>query len=114
MSQLEETFALQIRAEKLPAPEREVCLIPGRKFRVDFAWREQRIAFEVNGGTWVKSGHSSGAGLQRDYEKAALLQLEGYRVFSVSGQSVRDGTAIKWLKQALNANRDNARLSGGP
>lgn len=76
-------------------------LIPGRKFRCDFVWREQRVVFEVNGGTWVKSGHSSGAGIERDYEKCALLQLEGYKVFSVSGRSVKDGTAIKWLKLAL-------------
>lgn len=78
-----------------------MCLIPGRKFRCDFVWREQRIVFEVQGGIWVKSGHSSGAGLSRDYEKLALLHLNGWKCFFVSGRSVKDGTAIKWLKLAL-------------
>lgn len=103
MSALEETFVLQIRALKLPEPEREVCLIPGRKFRVDFCWREQKVCFEINGGVWMKGGgaHSRPANIERDFEKCALLQLEGYKVFSVSGRSVKDGTAIKWLKLAL-------------
>lgn len=59
------------------------------------------MVFEVNGGTWVKSGHSSGAGIERDYEKLALLHLNGWKCFFVSGRSVKDGTAIKWLRLAL-------------
>ncbi len=67
LSALEEQFALQIRALKLPEPEREVCLIPGRKFRCDFVWREQKVVFEGNGCSWVKAGHSSLAGIEREF-----------------------------------------------
>lgn len=88
----------------LPEPEEELAdIVPGRKFRYDLGWRDKRVLCELNGGVWAKgnSGHSSGTGLQRDYEKAALCQLQGYRVFSVSSAMVKDGTLVKWLKLAL-------------
>lgn len=38
MSLGEETLLLQLRALKLPAPEREYRFHPGRRWRFDFAW----------------------------------------------------------------------------
>lgn len=88
----------------LPEPEEELTgIVPGRKFRFDLGWRDKRVLVELNGGVWAKgaSGHSSGTGIQRDYEKAALCQLQGFRVFSVSSAMVKDGTLIKWLRLCL-------------
>ena len=49
-SEYEEAFALQLRVAGLPAPEREFVFHPLRKWRFDFAWPEQFVAAEVEGG----------------------------------------------------------------
>lgn len=100
-SSLEAAALLHIRLAGLPTPEREIELIDDRKFRYDFVWRKELISVEVNGQIWHKGGHSSGTGLERDYEKIALAQLAGYRIFSVSSRMIEDGTLVKWLKLAF-------------
>jgi len=54
---------------------------PDRRYRFDFCHLESRVAIEINGGRWVKSGHSSGKGLMRDYEKNNLATLDRWWVF---------------------------------
>ena len=102
-SQLEAELALQIKALGLPEPIREYQAIKGRKFRFDFAWLEQRLLVEVNGGTYTKGAHSTGRGIARDYEKANLAVLQGWRVLSFDGKSVKDGTAVEVIRKALEA-----------
>jgi len=96
-SVLEDLLAEQIRLMELPIPERQAKLVPGRKFAFDFSWPRQKLAVEVQGGTWVKGAHSSGAGIERDCEKAALALLAGYRTLAVTGGQVRSGQALTWI-----------------
>ena len=104
-SQLEAELALQIRALGLPEPIREYRAIKGRKFRFDFAWLEQRLLVEVNGGTYTKGAHSTGRGIARDYEKANLAVLQGWRALSFDGTMWRlhSGTkadvVYEWTKE---------------
>jgi len=100
-SALEDLLAEQIRLMQLPPPERQAKLVPGRKFAHDFYWPRQRLAVEVNGGTWRPGAHSSGAGIERDYEENALTLLEGVRTLFVSGQQVRSGEALTWIHALL-------------
>ena len=79
-SELENTFAMQLDAVGLDGYVREYQAIPGRRFRFDFAWLEQRLLVEVNGGTYTQGAHSTGQGIARDYEKANLAVLQGWRV----------------------------------
>jgi len=102
-STLEAELALQIRALGLPEPIREYQAIKGRKFRFDFAWLEHRLLVEVNGGTYTKGAHSTGAGIARDYEKCNLGVLQGWRVLLFDGKAVKDGTAVEVIRQALEA-----------
>jgi very-short-patch-repair endonuclease len=100
---------LQIRALDLPEPIREYPAIKGRKFRFDFAWLERKLLVEVNGGTYTKGAHSTGAGIARDYEKANLAQLAGWRVLTFDGKSVKSGEAVEVIRQALEPiDRDSA------
>ncbi len=71
-------------------PVREYRFIPKRKFRADFAWPEKKVAVEIDGCQWVKGGHNSGYGKQRDYEKDRLAIANGWRVLRfVSDDIVR-------------------------
>ncbi len=100
-SELEELFAFQVKATGLPEPEREAAVIPGRKFRFDFCFRKARLLIEINGGTFTRGGHSTGVGIRRDYEKANLAQLAGWRVLSFDGKAVKSGEAVEVVRRAL-------------
>lgn len=100
-------MALQIRAAGLPVPEREAMVIPGRRFRADFTWRDQAVVLEVEGGIFSQrnkggtSGHSSAAGILRDITKSNLYTLHGWRLIRAAAPHVRNGEALGWVADAL-------------
>lgn len=60
--------------------EREVALVPGRRYRWDLVHRRLKIAIEIQGGIHMRrGGHNTAAGIQRDAEKLNLCVLQGYR-----------------------------------
>ena len=92
MSRLEEDFALQLRAYHIKF-EREVRVCKERRYRLDFVL-PGKLAVEVNGGTWVKSGHSTGTGIQRDCDKAYEALKAGFRLLPLTGDDIRSGAGI--------------------
>jgi len=82
--------------------EREVRLLPGRKFSFDFASRLYRIAIEVQGGTFQNMGHSTGLGIRRDYEKSNLAQVEGWIVLHFDASMLDNGEAISMVQRAIS------------
>jgi len=101
MSHLEKQLELQIKAMRLPEPVREFAAIPGRRFRFDFAWPDRGVLVECQGAVFVKGGHSTGAGITRDCEKAALAAVNGYRLIPVTGAHIKSGFAIDCILKAL-------------
>jgi very-short-patch-repair endonuclease len=95
-SALEATFALHLRADKVPEPVREHMPIVGRKFRIDFAWPKIKFGVEVDGEV-----HRIKERFHGDIEKGALLLLAGWAILHVSGREVRSGQALVWTKAAL-------------
>lgn len=61
------------------------------------------LTVEVNGGLWLaRSGHNSGSGLTRDYEKANhLLAYRGIYTMHVAPEHIKDGRALGWIKAHL-------------
>jgi hypothetical protein len=100
-SHLEDRFASQwvVRYPELPF-ERELVIPAWREWarervrrglatravamKADFAWTAARVALEVQGGQWVKSGHSSGTGIERDAIKALAAQLDGWALVALT------------------------------
>jgi very-short-patch-repair endonuclease len=101
MSDIEETLAWHILIARLPAPEREVRFHPTRKWRFDFAWREQRLAVEVEGGTWAGGRHTRGEGFAEDCTKYNAATLAGWRVLRFTSEMVESGEAVQAIEQAL-------------
>ncbi len=102
MSQLEDALLLQIRAARLPLPQREVRVVDGRRFRWDLAWPDRQLACEVHGGVFTGGRHVRGAGITRDCEKVSLATLAGWRVLLVTAAHIRDGQALDWIQHALD------------
>lgn len=101
-SQLENVLAHQIKLAGLPEPLRELRnAVPDRRYRFDFGWPDHHLLLEVQGGAWIRSGHTSGSGINRDTEKANLAMLEGWRVMCVTSNQIHDGRALQWIKRAL-------------
>ena len=105
MSDLEDTLLHQMQLVGLPTPEREYRFAPPRRYRADFAYPEQKILVEVQGGIYTRGAHSRGTGLERDYEKINLAQLNGFMVFQFSRKMIESGEAITVLEKALKENK---------
>ena len=102
MSQLE----LELRGQLLMAGltkgiEIEYRAIPGRRFRWDIAYPAAKLLVEIQGGVWRKGGHTSGVGVTRDCLKANLATLLGFRCLSVTSNQIKDGSALRWIQEAL-------------
>jgi hypothetical protein len=69
-------------APDLPPASREYRFAPGRGYRFDFAWIEQRVACEVDGGQWAAGGGRHATDADRD--KLNLAAVLGWRVLRFS------------------------------
>lgn len=101
LSRGEETFALQCRAFNY-SPEREYRFCEGRKWAFDFAFPEQMVAIEIEGGTsFGKSRHSQGAGFENDARKYNAAVSLGWKVYRYSTAMVERGEAINDLLNVI-------------
>ena len=101
-SNIAELMALHISLElAIPEPEREYRFHQTRLWRCDFAWPEHRWALEVEGGIWTNGAHTRGKHFESDCAKYAELALAGYRLLRVTGDQIRRGEAIEWLRRAF-------------
>lgn len=100
-SQLELLLLNRLERSGLPLGEPQVRGIPGRQFAFDRAWPDQRVAVDVQGAIYVKGGHSTGVGIERDTEKACLAALAGWRYLPVTEKQIKSGQAVDWIARAL-------------
>lgn len=100
-SKLEESFGRQVKLLALPEPTREYRFHPVRRWRIDFAWPEQKLAVELEGGIFSGGRHTRGAGFLADCEKTNTLTLLGWRVLRFATQTVNSGEAINMTMEAL-------------
>lgn len=95
-SPLEAAVELQLRALKLPPGWRQYKPLPDRKFALDFAWPEYKLAVEVDGMV-----HRIKERFEADAERHNLLLDAGWRVYRVTGKMVRSGAAADLLLRLL-------------
>jgi len=100
-STLETTLLYLLRANGLPEGETEYRFHPIRRWKFDRAWKEYMLAVELNGAIYTKGRHSTGKGLEGDYEKINEAQIMGWKVLQFSGGQLENGYAISAIKRAL-------------
>jgi very-short-patch-repair endonuclease len=105
MSQAEEELARHIRAVNLPEPVREYRFAPQRRWRADFAYPEQKILIECEGGLWVNGRHNRPAGFIKDAEKYNEAACLGYRVIRVTPDMIRSGEAVRYIERVMEVGR---------
>lgn len=111
-TELEDELAFQLRAAKLPKPEREFRFAAPRRWRFDFAWPDRKLAVEVEGGIWAAGRHNRPLGMMADMEKYNAATLLGWRVLRVAAKHVHSGAAFTLAEQALGMDKMPARQKG--
>lgn len=94
-------FMGQVRALGLPEPLRELAFALPRRWRLDFAWPDQMVAVEIQGGTHSGGRHVRGVGYAKDCEKLNAAVLRGWRVLLFTTEMVEDSTAVDTLEELL-------------
>jgi hypothetical protein len=94
-------FALLTRA-KLPLPQWELKFDATRRWRLDYAWPDQRLALEVEGGVWTNGRHTRGAGFLSDVAKYNRLACMGWRLLRCTPDGLHDPWTITQIRDALS------------
>lgn len=97
----EAAFSAHVRLCSLPRPEREFRFCPPRRWRFDFAWPSEKIAVEIEGGTWTNGRHTRGRGFEQDCEKYNEAVLLGWRVLRFPTAAVESGQAAAVVARLL-------------
>jgi very-short-patch-repair endonuclease len=74
---------------------------PVRKWRFDAAFPAEKVAVEIDGGTFVQGRHTRGVGFKNDCEKLNEAALLGWRIFRFLPAQLGSGEVYDVLKRAL-------------
>lgn len=76
---------------------------PSRKWRFDIAFPRERVAFEIEGGTWSGGRHTRGKGYEGDCEKYNHAAIDGWYVIRATTSMIKSGAALEQLLACLKA-----------
>jgi hypothetical protein len=88
-------------AAGLPAPIAEFRFSPPRRWRFDYAWPEQQLALEVQGGLFTRGRHTRGAALLKEHEKLNAAATLGWRVLYCTPGEVANLDAVLRVQAAI-------------
>ena len=110
LSKGEIVFAGQLSASDYPLDEfkTEYQFAPPRRWRADFAYPEEKILIEIEGGSWIKGRHSYGPGFENDCRKYNTAELMGWTVLRFTPHMVKSGEAIAFMRMLFDKNRTEA------
>lgn len=94
-------FLKLLTQNDIPPPIAEHRFAPPRRWRFDYAFPEQRIALEVEGGVWTRGRHTRGSGFLKDVEKYNEAALLGWTVLRTTPDKLYSSETIEMLKRAI-------------
>ena len=74
---------------------------PERRWRFDAASPHIRLAYEIEGGVWVRGRHNRGQGFIDDMEKYNVATMLGWRVLRFTPAQVMKGEAKAFIEQYM-------------
>jgi very-short-patch-repair endonuclease len=101
MSELEQELLFHIKALKIKRPVEEYTFAKPRRWRFDFAWVDEKIAVECEGGIWSRGRHVRPTGFINDCDKYNTATLLGWRVFRFTASHIARGDAVEMIRKAL-------------
>lgn len=97
-----QTFFSLLDSLDIPRPVPEHRFHPVRLWRFDYAWIDQRIALEVEGGIFIQGRHSRGVGMQGDFEKYNEAAVLGWRIIKCTPKDLFTNNTIKLIQRIVN------------
>lgn len=89
------------KAQGLPMPEAEHKFHPVRRWRMDWAWPDRKVALEVDGGVWIRGKHGRGSGIVKDHEKQNHAAALGWRILRVQPKDLLAPSTFEYVRSAL-------------
>lgn len=74
---------------------------PKRRWRFDYAWPDKMIAFELEGGNWIRGRHTRGKGYENDCEKYSEAAILGWKVIRATPSMMKTGLGYSLLAKAM-------------
>jgi very-short-patch-repair endonuclease len=105
-STLEARVWLLVRRSGLPLPQRQFWVsLPGGRYRLDFAWPEQRIGLECDGWEY----HGAQSSFDPDRARLAEFAAARWRILPVTWKAcTRTPDRVeRWLRDALSLGADS-------
>lgn len=99
-------FRLLCKDNGVPIPATEYMFAKeamGREWRFDYAWIEERLALEVDGGLFVHGGHNRGGFILKTHEKQNAAAELGWRILHCVPKTLRTTATIELLQRAMRA-----------
>jgi very-short-patch-repair endonuclease len=97
-------FTLTCKALGICSPTTEFKFHPDRRWRIDFAFPEVKLAVEIEGGIWKTSRHTHPSGFMKDIEKYNALTELGWHLLRYIPQKI-NYDQIKRIYDKLNVNQ---------
>lgn len=72
-----------------------------RRWRFDFAWPNEKVALEVDGGLWIRGRHARASGIVKEHEKFNEAACLGWRVLRVQPKELLSQRTIELIRRAL-------------
>lgn len=88
---------LNARGCPIALGEAEYLFARPRRWRFDWAWPDERIAIEVEGGVFVRGRHTRGAGYVADMEKYNEARVRGWAVYRITPSQLAGGHVVMWV-----------------
>lgn len=86
---LADAFAAFMAHHGVTSFVRDHQAIPGRRWKIDLADLDRKIAVEIHGATYAQGRHSRHAGMQSDLEKERALVAAGWRCIAFTGEEIK-------------------------
>lgn len=94
-------FLQLLQLYQVPAPLAEHRFHETRRWRFDYAWVEQRLALEVEGGAFSAGRHIRPEGFLADCEKYSEAAALGWRILRVPPSALATLPTIRLIQRAL-------------
>ena len=98
-------YLAQLKMTGVDMPEFEYRFHPSRRWRADFAWIDEKVLAEYEGGIYTGGAHTRGKHYEGDCEKYNEAALLGFVVLRFTVNMVRSGLALQQTERALRASR---------
>jgi len=96
-------FIALCKSFRVPPPQQEYKFHDKRKFRFDFAWIDEKLAVEIEGGVWIQGRHTRGSGYVKDMEKYNLAAEAGWRVLRFTPHQIKKEETYNIIHTCLGA-----------